>query len=92
MNRRCCILYTILGQKSLQDLFNMSCACRDSPMVHPHLFVNALAATLAERKDCRGFQMPAFHEIMPDLFINDQAIKQAEKMARVKDADKVTYL
>jgi hypothetical protein len=67
----------------------MACACRDNRMIHPHLFVNALCTALASRKDCKGFRMPAFHEVMPDLFLSDHVIKQAEKMARVRDPDKV---
>jgi len=81
----------ITDQKNPQELFKMASACRDSPMVHPHLFINALGSCLASRQDTKGFDMPAFYEVMPDLFLTDHVIKQAEQMARMPNANKVFY-
>lgn len=79
----------MLEQKSTTDLFNMACFCRDSQMVHPLLFINALSSCMANRRDTQKFSMPAFYEVMPEIFFSDHIMKQAEKMARMPDSCKV---
>jgi len=37
----------------------------------------------------RGFNMPAYWEIMPDQFIPGPAIKQAERMSHMPKQDRV---
>ncbi|OXA58520.1 Phenoloxidase 2 [Folsomia candida] len=78
----------LMDQNSTSDLFNMACFCRDNQMVHPLLFVNALSSCLANRRDTKKFSMPAFYEVMPEIFFSDHIMKQAEKMARVQDSCK----
>ncbi len=84
------ILYFVfVDQKSLDDFMSMACACRDSKMVNAQLWIFAFASATLERKDMRGFKIPAFVEICPDMFITPAVTKMAQQQAILPQQDRV---
>jgi len=75
------------GQPTRADFFNACALCRDS--VNPHLWVHSFTKALLRRPDMRGFRMPAVWEIMPDMFIEAKAWKEAVQQSIIPAQERV---
>jgi len=67
----------------------MGSVCRDSEMINPQLWIFAFASTALERPDMKGFRMPAFVEICPDMFITPAVSRIAQQQAQLPAQDRV---
>jgi len=66
-------------QKSINDFFSTACLCRDE--VNPYLWVYSTAVVMKNRPELKGFRFPAYWEIMPDRFLNNNILREARRQA-----------
>ncbi|XP_071448025.1 phenoloxidase 2-like, partial [Hetaerina americana] len=75
------LIEIFLGKKSFDEFICVAVYARDR--VNPSLFVYAFFVAILHREDSKNIQLPPFHEMFPDSFVDGKTLNKAKLYASV---------